>query len=78
VLNVYRRLFSIVFLLNIVGIGVLFGRYHATGSSGALLADLATAAAANIMVALWIRQDYVVNGLFKLVSFSRASRWGCW
>jgi hypothetical protein len=67
VFNVYRRLFSIVFLLNVVGVGILFGRYYASVSSAALLANLATAAAANIMVALWIRQDYVINGLFKSV-----------
>jgi hypothetical protein len=65
VFNVYRRLFSIVFLLNVVDVGILFGRYRASVSSAALLADLATAAAANIMVALWIRQDYVINGFFK-------------
>jgi hypothetical protein len=71
VFNVYRRLFSIVFLLNVVGVGILLGRYRASVSSAALLADLATAAAANIMVALWIRQDYVINGLFKSVLLFR-------
>lgn len=71
VFNVYRRLFSIVFLLNVVDVGILLGRYRASVSSAALLADLATAAAANIMVALWIRQDYVINGLFNSVFLFR-------
>ncbi|KUJ23637.1 uncharacterized protein LY89DRAFT_635992 [Mollisia scopiformis] len=64
-LNVYRRLFSIVFVLNLIGLGVLYGRYRES-SPPAFMADLANAASANIMVVLLVRQDYVVNALFRL------------
>lgn len=64
-LNVYRRLFSVVFILNLIGLGVLYGRYKGA-SPPAFMADLANAASANIMVALLVRQDYVVNALFRL------------
>ena len=64
-LNVYRRLFSIVFILNIAGLGALLTR-NDTWLASPPLSDFATAASANIMVALLIRQDYVVNALFKL------------
>lgn len=65
-LNVYRRLFSLVFVFNMIGLGVLFGKYKGS-SPPAFLADLANAASANIMVALLVRQDYVVNALFRSV-----------
>jgi hypothetical protein len=54
-----------VFILNMVGVIALFIRYHKSTSSPALLADFANIAAAHIMVALLIRQDYIVNALFK-------------
>jgi len=63
--TVYRRLFTAVFILNMVGVVVLFIRYHRSTNSPVLLADFANIAAANIMVALLIRQDYIVNALFK-------------
>lgn len=63
-LNVYRRLFGVVFILNIIGLAVLFWRYNGNYSP-VFMGHLATAAAANIMVALLIRQDYIVNILFK-------------
>jgi len=64
--NVYRRLFTLVFILNMIGMVVLLVRHHNATTSPALLADLANIASANVMVALLIRQDYVVNILFKL------------
>ena len=67
-LNVYRRLFSIVFIMNMAGLGGLLARNHRWLTSPPLSA-FATAASANIMVALLIRQDYVVNALFKLCWF---------
>jgi hypothetical protein len=63
-LSVYRRLFSIVFILNMIGLAVLLSRTSDWDSSPPL-ADFATAASANIMVAILIRQDYVVNACFK-------------
>jgi hypothetical protein len=63
-LNVYRRLFSLVFLCNIIGLFVFSSGYDRYSKEG-WLANLANAAAANIMVAILIRQDYVVNMLFR-------------
>jgi len=65
-LDVYRRLFSVVFALNAVGVGVLLWIYNGVYGS-VFLGHLATAAAANIMVALLARQDYIVNAMFKYV-----------
>lgn len=64
-LNVYRRLFSFVFILNMIGLGALLSQ-NSSWTTTPPLSDFATAASANIMVALLIRQDYVVNALFKL------------
>ncbi|KAH7308817.1 hypothetical protein BKA65DRAFT_354171, partial [Rhexocercosporidium sp. MPI-PUGE-AT-0058] len=64
-LNVYRRLFSIVFVLNIVGVGILLWRYDGHYNL-VFLGHLATAAAANIMIALLARQDYIVNAMFRI------------
>lgn len=63
-LNVYRRLFSLVSIANLIGLIVVLVRN--AGSSSPPLSDLATAASANVMVALLIRQDYIVNILFKI------------
>lgn len=64
--NVYRRLFSLVFLFNMIGLGVLLGRYKNQLSNPTLLSHLATAASVNILVAILARQDYIVNFLFRL------------
>jgi hypothetical protein len=64
-LNVYRRLFSAVFILNVIGLGILLS-HNSSWTTNPPLSAFATAASANIMVALLIRQDYVVNTLFKL------------
>jgi hypothetical protein len=63
-LNVYRRLFLIVFVANFVGLVVVLARSANTSSPP--LSNLATATAANITVALIIRQDYVVNFLYRI------------
>ncbi|TVY75746.1 Adenylate-forming reductase [Lachnellula suecica] len=63
-LNVYRRLFSLVFVFNIAGLGGLLARNHRWTTDPPLSA-FATAAAANILVALLIRQDYIVNLCYK-------------
>jgi len=70
-LNVYRRLFSIVFIANMIGLLVyLLANRNVTKFS---LSDLATAASSNICVAVLIRQDYIVNFLFKI--FWRVPHW---
>src|ERR1700738_1196084 len=58
-LNVYRRLFSLVTIANLIGLGVVLARN--ARSSSPPLSDLATAASANVMAAILIRQDYIVN-----------------
>lgn len=64
ILSVYRRLFSIVFILNMVGLAVLLSQNSHWYTTPPLSA-FATAAAANIMVAILIRQDYIINACFK-------------
>jgi hypothetical protein len=64
-INVYRRLFSIVFILNMIGLSILLSRNN-NWTKSPPLSDFATAASANIMVALLIRQDYIVNACFKM------------
>ena len=66
VFDVYRRLFTIVFLANLIGFFVLLF------TSGSLLKDniaishIATASSANILVSIMIRQDYVINTMYHL------------
>ncbi|KAF2435967.1 hypothetical protein EJ08DRAFT_579823 [Tothia fuscella] len=61
--NVYRRLFSVVFIANIIPLLVMLARF--TSMENISLVDLSTAASANFFVAIMIRQDYVVNILFR-------------
>ena len=63
--TVYQRLFSAVFILNMVGIVVLFLKHSREVKNAVLLADLANIASANVMVALLVRVDYIVNAFFK-------------
>ena len=65
-LNVYRRLFSIVFIGNIIPLIVWLSRLRNTSINDLDLSDLATAAAVNFCVAILIRQDYIVNSLYRV------------
>lgn len=65
-LTVYRRLFSLVFISNVIALWVVVAKYRSYSQQG-WLAALANAASANLMVALLIRQDYIVNILFRYV-----------
>jgi len=62
--NVYRRLFSLVFILNMFGLAALLYK-GSDWTRNPPLEHFATAASANIMVAILIRQDYVINLCFK-------------
>lgn len=62
--TMYRRLFSIVFIGNLVTILTIFA-YRRT-LDNLQLSDLATATASNITVALLMRQEYVINFLFNM------------
>ncbi|KAF2762471.1 hypothetical protein EJ05DRAFT_428858, partial [Pseudovirgaria hyperparasitica] len=65
-MNVYRRLFSVVLLANLVGMVVeLLKLRHLDSFRSLNTSHLATAASANIMVGTMIRQDYVINVLFR-------------
>jgi hypothetical protein len=65
-LNVYRRLFSIVFIGNIIPLITWLTRLRYTSVNNLNLSDLATAAAVNFCVAILIRQDYIVNFLYRV------------
>lgn len=65
-MNVYRRLFSIIFIGNLIPLIVWLARLRHTSINDLSLSDLATAAAVNFCVAILIRQDYVVNALYRV------------
>lgn len=65
VFGVYRRIFLAVFIINIwQGHRILTMRRRSKYSP--LLVDISTAFALNMFVAILIRQDYVINFLFRL------------
>lgn len=68
VFGVYRRIFLAVVLLNIWhGHKIITMKRRSKYSP--LLVDISTAAAANMLVAVLIRQDYIINTLFRLCWF---------
>ena len=65
VFGVYRRIFLVVFIINIYhGHHILTMKRRSKYSP--LLVDISTAASANMLVAILIRQDYIINTLFRL------------
>jgi hypothetical protein len=60
--SLYRRFFTSVFIANVATIIWVMS----TRSSGSTIAKLATATATNLTVAVLMRQDHVVNALFKI------------
>ena len=65
VFNVYRRLFTLVFLLNLTAV-VIFLRKHSHSPGKIINLDtLATFASSNFLLAIFIRQDCIVNLLFR-------------
>ncbi|KAF1849068.1 uncharacterized protein K460DRAFT_280950 [Cucurbitaria berberidis CBS 394.84] len=63
--TVYRRLFTLVFLLNLVGLIILLQHHSYNPYNIIHLDTLATFASSNFLLALFIRQDCVVNLLFR-------------
>ncbi|RFU27591.1 hypothetical protein B7463_g8762, partial [Scytalidium lignicola] len=64
-LNVYRRIFTAVFIINgLVAYHVITKKRRSKYSP--LLVDISTAASANLMLAILIRQDYILNILFRI------------
>ncbi|KAF3915795.1 hypothetical protein ABW21_db0200963 [Orbilia brochopaga] len=62
ILSAYRRIFSLVFLGNLAG----FLYIALTFDDGKRVSNLSTAVASNLLVAVLIRQDFVVNALFSI------------
>ncbi|KAF1950497.1 hypothetical protein CC80DRAFT_519916 [Byssothecium circinans] len=78
-LTVYRRLFTAVFIGNSIPLILIFTQHCATESIP--LSTLATAASSNFLATILIRQDIVINAIFRtawLVPWSapfRLRRW---
>lgn len=62
--TMYRRLFGVVFIGNLVAIIVIFAYRRALRD--VRLSDLAVATAANVTTSLLMRQEYVINLLFTI------------
>ncbi|KAK6354324.1 hypothetical protein TWF730_008731 [Orbilia blumenaviensis] len=76
-LSAYRKLFSLIFLGNLAGL-----LYVALAFSGpGRLTHLSTAVSTNLLVAVLIRQDFVVNAIFSFFALTpqwfplRVRRW---
>ncbi|KAH7412227.1 hypothetical protein DE146DRAFT_602502 [Phaeosphaeria sp. MPI-PUGE-AT-0046c] len=66
IFNVYRRLFTFVVILNIIGAFILVRTHHSQRADGLRISStLATLASSNFLLAILIRQDYLVNLLFR-------------
>lgn len=61
--TVYRRLFAIIIVFNIIGWLILETRPYELDR---YLRNISSAASANFCVAILARQDYIINGLFDL------------
>ncbi|RDW73351.1 hypothetical protein BP6252_07258 [Coleophoma cylindrospora] len=62
IFSLYRRLFTLVFIGNMIAVGAIFGY----GRKGRGLQNISTAIAANLTMAVLMRQDYVINALFTI------------
>lgn len=72
-INVYQRLFSTVFIANMIAFIVLLVKYRNARPSGPPLSDIATAASANILCAILIRQENVINSLYWIFRLTPTS-----
>lgn len=63
--TVYRRLFTFVFVLNSLGALILVRRHGCRFERAFTLDTLATLASSNFLLAILVRQDLVVNLLFR-------------
>ena len=61
---VYQRLFSIVFLSNMIALVIALVRTKDRHPSGPSIGNLSTATAANITVTVLIRQEFIINALY--------------
>lgn len=65
-LSVYQRLFTVVFIGNMVAFIIEVVMYRHSKPFGPPLGHVATATAANILAAVLIRQENVINGLYTI------------
>ena len=65
-LAVYQRLFSVVFIGNMIALIIEVVLHRHSQPFGPALGNLATAVAANVMGAILIRQEYVINSLYNI------------
>ena len=65
-LAVYQRLFSLVFIGNITAFIVEVVLHRHSRPFGPPLGNIATAVAANVMGAILIRQEYIINSLYSI------------
>jgi hypothetical protein len=73
ILSLYRRLFSLVFIANTIAV-VLMVTSRAEGKG---LRNISTAVAANLTMAILMRQEHVINLLFT-ISCSVPTSWPMW
>ena len=66
VLAVYQRLFSVVFIGNMTAFIIEIIYHRHSHPFGPPLGNVATAIAANVMGAILIRQEYVINALYNI------------
>lgn len=64
--SVYRRIFTFIFLLNLIAAVLVLVQLRHHGSSIPTYTNASTAAAANICVAILMRNEHVVNVLFRI------------
>jgi hypothetical protein len=65
VFTVYRRLFTFVFLLNGIGVFILLRQRSEHVGKTISVDSLATFASSNFLLAMLVRQDFLVNLLFR-------------
>lgn len=73
IFSLYRRLFSVVFIVNVVAICLMIS-FSKTGNG---LKNISTAVAANLTMAVLMRQEYVINSLFT-VACAVPTSWPMW
>jgi hypothetical protein len=66
IFTVYRRLFTFVFVINIIVGFILLHHYRSPNFDSTYLSSiLSTLASANFLLAILVRQDYLINLLFR-------------
>ena len=65
-LSVYKRLFTVVFVGNMIAFIAELALHRHSTPFGPPLGNVATAASANILAAILIRQEYVINALYTI------------